>query len=142
MGQSPDGSTINNNTGAEFHQGKIYFTNDIIGRSPYYTSAPSKYAEPLSLLLCVRAPVGVANITDRRLCIGRGLCSVHFYKWINLDLYFRFISTYKAYYDGVATGSTFKAISKEIVERTLIPLPPAQEQLRIMEAIDALEQAL
>ncbi len=138
MGQSPDGESINSSNGIEFHQGKVHFTDKYLAVAPYFTSAPSKYAEPLSLLLCVRAPVGVANITERRICIGRGLCALNFYKGINLDLMFYFFATFKKYYEDLATGSTFKAISKDIVSDTLIPIPPEQEQIRIIEMIQSL----
>ena len=73
MGQSPAGDTINGKYGTEFHQGKINFTNKYLAESAQYTTAPSKIAAPESLLLCVRAPVGIVNITKREICIGRGV---------------------------------------------------------------------
>lgn len=77
MGQSPDGKSVSESPdGMEFHQGKVYFGEDYIGKSPQTTNAPQKIAEPNSVLLCVRAPVGIVNITNRKLCIGRGLCDV------------------------------------------------------------------
>ena len=76
MGQSPDGDSINCENGVEFHQGKICFTNEYLLPSGVYTSKPTKIAEANSLLLCVRAPVGILNITKRKICIGRGLCSL------------------------------------------------------------------
>lgn len=69
MGQSPDGDTIIENTekGIEFHQGKIFFTDTYISRSNKNTINPKKKAPKQSILMCVRAPVGNVNITDREI---------------------------------------------------------------------------
>lgn len=77
MGQSPDGNSINEVNGIEFHQGKTCFGERFLGISPLYSNAPTKLAEAHSVLLCVRAPVGYPNITDRKICIGRGLCALY-----------------------------------------------------------------
>ena len=50
------------------------YTELYLSQSGIYTDQPTKIAEVDSLLLCVRAPVGVLNITQRKICIGRGLC--------------------------------------------------------------------
>ena len=76
MGQSPTGESINGVKGIEFHQGKIHFTESYLSQSSVYTDQPTKIVEVDSLLLCVRAPVGVLNITQRKICIGRGLCAL------------------------------------------------------------------
>lgn len=77
MGSSPNGSSINaQKNGIEFHQGKICFTDMYLQETDVYTNKPTKLTEPHSLLLCVRAPVGIVNITERKVCIGRGLCAL------------------------------------------------------------------
>ena len=76
MGQSPKGDSLNNKRGIEFHQGKICFSNKFLLESGIFTNEPTKIAEPNSILLCVRAPVGVVNITKNQICIGRGLCAL------------------------------------------------------------------
>lgn len=65
MGQSPNGETINQINGIEFHQGKLYFSDIFVQSSNVYTSEPTKMAEKDSILLCVRAPVGIVNIVTR-----------------------------------------------------------------------------
>ena len=77
MGQSPDGKSINDNEGVEFHQGKTCFGERTLGVSILFSNAPVKLAEAHSVLLCVRAPVGYPNITNRKICIGRGLCALY-----------------------------------------------------------------
>lgn len=80
MGQSPKGENVFKKSeiknGVEFHQGKIYFGDKIIKESEQLTIQPTKIAEKGSILLCVRAPVGKINFTDRNICIGRGLCAL------------------------------------------------------------------
>ena len=138
MGQSPAGNTINGKCGTEFHQGKINFTDKYLSESGQYTTTPSKTAAPESLLLCVRAPVGVVNITKREICIGRGLCSL-LPKYDIDSLYWLYmLSTLKDYFEENATGSTFKAISGDIIRNACIPFPPLSEQKRILSKINEL----
>ena len=137
MGSSPDGTTINNsNEGIEFHQGKIFFTSKMLNPSDKSTTQPSKIAPKDSVLLCVRAPVGELNITDRSVCIGRGLSSIHPYHYIDAEWLFYWLQTYKGYLNMKATGSTFVAITADIVKTILIPLPPLKEQEKILKTIN------
>ena len=138
MGQSPAGDTINGKSGIEFHQGKLNFTEKYLSESGQYTTAPSKVAVPESLLLCVRAPVGIVNITKREICIGRGLCSLRPKYDIDCLFWLYMLSTLKDYFDENATGSTFKAISGEIIRNATIPFPPVPEQKRILLKINEL----
>ena len=139
MGQSPDGNSLNKTDGIEFHQGKICFTDKYLSKSNVFTSAPTKEATPNSLLCCVRAPVGVFNITQRSICIGRGLCALTPRLGdIELDYWFYALSSYKDYYEEKATGTTFKAISGEVIRSTIVLLPPRLEQRRIISRITEL----
>ena len=138
MGQSPAGNTINGKCGTEFHQGKINFTEKYLSESSQYTTTPSKTAAPESLLLCVRAPVGVVNITKREICIGRGLCSLRPKYDIDCLYWLYILSTLKDYFEENATGSTFKAISGDIIRNACIPFPPLSEQKRILLKINEL----
>ena len=138
MGQSPDGETINSTSGIEFHQGKINFTDRYLSESGVFTNAPTKIALPDSLLLCVRAPVGVINITKRKLCIGRGLCSLHPKYDIDCLFWLYVLGHYKHYFEENATGTTFKAISVDVIKNLAIPFPPIAEQNRILAKINEL----
>ena len=134
MGQSPNSEDVGND-GIEFHQGKIYFTDEIIGFSDKYCSKPKKISNANEILLSVRAPVGEVNLNNREFCIGRGLASI---KIINSEeRYFFYLLFYcKKIFEKKSTGTTFKAISKDIIENLLIPLPPLAEQKRIVEKLD------
>ena len=142
MGQSPDGDSINEKEGTEFHQGKTCFGDRFLTHSHLYTSKPAKYAEANSVLLCVRAPVGFPNITQRRICIGRGLCSLSCKKEItNMFLYYSLLGK-QAYFEKNSTGSTFKAISSKIVSNTTIPIPSLSEQQSIVAELDKINELI
>jgi type I restriction enzyme S subunit len=139
MGQSPAGNTVSEkNIGIEFHQGKMFFGDKYINLSGKYTSSPTKYAPKNSVLLCVRAPVGKVNITNRKLCIGRGLCAIIPLAGMPLLFVYYLLAAYENIFVKQATGTTFVAITAETVKNQLIPLPPFAEQIRIAEQIEKL----
>ena len=138
MGQSPDGSSLNPIDGMEFHQGKILFGNKYLRKSSVLTNSPTKIADADTLLLCVRAPVGVVNITKQRICIGRGLCCLTPTTAINLDYAFYMLTTFQEKFESQSTGSTFKAISGSIIKNEQLWLPPLSEQHRIVAKIEEL----
>ena len=139
MGQSPNGESVSEGIdGIEFHQGKIFFTSRIIEHSPQKTTMPTKIAPANSLLICVRAPVGKVNITDRELCIGRGLSAIIPYCEMTEVFLLYWFQTYENVFVKQSTGTTFKAISADIINNQLIPLPPLAEQKRIVAKIEEL----
>ena len=142
MGQSPDGSNVNNENGMEFHQGKINFGEQFLMKSDCFTTQVTKVAEKGSILLCVRAPIGIINITDRDICIGRGLCAIKEKTEVdNLFLYYYLLNK-KLYFEKNSTGSTFKAISSKVVLNTPIFLPPKPTQLAIVAELDKLNEMI
>lgn len=142
MGQSPDGSSINDNEGVEFHQGKTCFGEHTLGVSNLFSNAPVKLAEAHSVLLCVRAPVGYPNITDRKICIGRGLCALYAKEDIDNKFLFYSLLGKQSHFEKNATGSTFKAISSKVVSNTEIPIPPKSTQLAIVSELDKINELI
>ena len=139
MGSSPVGESLNRiGDGMEFHQGKLCFSEMFLGTSDVYSTEPIKIANPDSLLLCVRAPVGVINICNREICIGRGLCALTPLQGLDLRYGFYVLQTCQLDFEQKATGSTFKAIGGDVVKKQIIPLPPYQEQQRIVAKIEEL----
>lgn len=144
MGQSPLGEKVinkkqnTNSKALEFHQGKICFTDKFITESEVVTTDIRKVAQSNSILLCVRAPVGVINITQRQIAIGRGLCALNFKdKNSNNDFLYFYLLTLKNYFNEKATGSTFSAINLDTIKNTKIPLPPLEIQKRIVARLES-----
>lgn len=136
MGQSPKGDSVSDNEGIEFHQGKIFFGDKYLKKSDKFTTDPKKIALPGDILLSVRAPVGSINITDREVCIGRGLCAISSLRNIPNDYYFYICKAFEDYLIERATGTTFLAVTASTVNEMIIPLPPLAEQKRIVEKVD------
>ena len=75
MGQSPAGSTITNNKGVVFYQGRT----DFGFRYPtvrLFTTEPNRMAKKGDILLSVRAPAGDVNRAFEDCCIGRGIAAI------------------------------------------------------------------
>lgn len=146
MGQSPDGNDVFEadevDNAYEFHQGKISFTDKYIAPSGKWCKEPSRIADIGSLLVCVRAPIGDVNITQRQIGIGRGLAAITAYKGVTPDFLFHWLLAHKKFLLDKGTGSTFKAITVEVLKDLIIPLPPLQEQQRIVAQIERLFEQL
>ena len=137
MGQSPKGENINNNKlGYEFHQGKSNFSEMFLNKSKVFTTADNKVIEAPAIVMSVRAPVGDVNLVKNKIYIGRGLASFQIYTECDLLYIYYYFLTIKNSLERVSTGSTFKAINSEIVNKIIIPLPPLEEQKRIVEKIE------
>ena len=143
MGTSPKGTSICENPQyTEFHQGKIYFSDMLIKNSGQYTRELTKIAKPNSILLCVRAPVGEVNLTDRKLCIGRGLASISPLGAVSKYFMLYWIKAFRETLIKKATGTTFVAVTTDVVKGLLLPIPPLAEQHRITNKIQSLVENL
>lgn len=138
MGQSPKSSTYNENgKGLPFYQGKAEFgENHPIPVK--WCSKPCKIAEKGDILISVRAPVGPTNICQERSCIGRGLAAISPLGGI-LSGYIRYwLNTRQHELEAKSTGTTFKAISGDVLRNLEINLPSLPEQKRIVAKIESL----
>ena len=138
MGTSPSGSTFSSNPedGIEFHQGKTLFGNEIIKRSSIYTTNPIKIAEADSLIMSVRAPVGDTNLTNRKIAIGRGLCSMVGKDDLLTKFLYYFINVNIQKIKNKSNGSTFEAINTNDIKQIQIPIPPLPIQQEIVAILD------
>lgn len=137
MGQSPKGSSVvEGNKGIEFHQGKVFFGDDYLEDSNQSINNLTKVVEADTVLLCVRAPVGIVNITNKKICIGRGLCGVDTFVEMDTKFILFALRAFKNEFIKKATGTTFVAITGEVVKSQLFPLPPLKEQKRILRKIE------
>jgi type I restriction enzyme S subunit len=138
MGTSPAGNTFssNSNDGIEFHQGKTSFGNEIIKHSNVYTTSPIKVAEPDSLIMSVRAPVGDTNLTNRKIAIGRGLCSMVGKDSLMTKFLYYFINENIKTFKNKSNGSTFETINTQEIKKISIPIPPIPIQQEIVNILD------
>jgi type I restriction enzyme, S subunit len=136
MGQSPPSSEYNENgKGLPFFQGKAEFT-DLFPEVRKWCTAPTKIAEANDILLSIRAPVGPTNLAPSLCCIGRGLAAIRPKDEIQVRYVLYAIRTFNSNLTQLGTGSTFEAVSGDIVRAFEIPLAPLVEQKRIVDAIE------
>ena len=138
MGQSPPGNTYNaNGNGLPFFQGKAEF-GKIYPTPKKYCNAPKKTAEKGDILLSVRAPVGPTNICKDYSCIGRGLASIRAYQQESQSFIYFYLLSIENWLSKQGAGSTFQAIGKEFIYNLPTPIPPLNEQKRIVAKLDAI----
>ncbi len=143
MGQSPDSKTYNDHgNGIPFYQGNADF-GEIHPETRVWCSAPVKIAEAGDILISVRAPIGAMNMAVERCCIGRGLAALTpiSEKCGKQFLYYALQSKVESLI-AQGTGSTFKAISKKVLEATLIPAYSTREQEQITATISHVDRAI
>ena len=124
MGQSPSGSSFNGEgDGIIFYQGRTEFGF----RFPsikLFTTEPTRFSAPNSILMSVRAPVGDINVSKKRCCIGRGLASIEPFT----DSYSFVLYAVKSQtevldmYNG--EGTVFGSINRKELEGLSVIVPP------------------
>ena len=93
-----------------------------------------------SVVISSRAPIGYISIAENELSTSQGCKTFSAYcKTKVLSKYIYFVIIYSTS-DLIkrATGTTFKEISAKGVGETIIPLPPIEEQQRIVEKLEQL----
>lgn len=123
MGQSPKGTSYNENgEGIVFYQGRADFGN----RYPsvrLFTTEPTRYADPFSVLLSVRAPVGDINIAVEKCCIGRGLASIYSKTGHQSFVLYTMFSLKKELDKFNSEGTVFGSINRTSIENLRIIIP-------------------
>ena len=122
MGQSPSSDSYNENGhGVPFFQGNADFGE----RYPVtrkWCSTPTKMAAPEDILISVRAPIGAMNYAKEECCIGRGLAALTPNREkVAPEYIFWLLKGKNEELNCKGTGSTFKAIGRNILEETLVP---------------------
>jgi type I restriction enzyme S subunit len=136
MGQSPPGKTYNTEKkGLPFFQGKAEF-GKMHPTPKKYCNSPKKIANAGDILLSVRAPVGPTNISSECCCIGRGLASIRAYLKESQSFAHYYLISIQDWLSIQGAGSTFQAIGKEFLFKLSIPIPPLNEQKRIVAKLD------
>ena len=140
MGQSPKGETYNTeNDGMEFYQGRADF-GERFPTIRLFTTDPMKVAEPMDVLLSVRAPVGEINQTLRKCCIGRGLAAIRSnYKSYTFYRLFNEQEKIKLYED---SGTVFGSITKSAIENIEYVVPSQDTVRQFEEKVHILDQKI
>lgn len=137
-GQSPESKYYNTaGEGMPFFQGKADF-GDLYPTIRVYCSQPTKIAEKDDILLSVRAPVGPTNLAPCQVCIGRGLTAIRPSSQLLTGYVLMFFRFFEAQLALKGTGTTFNAITQNVVKNLEIPIPPLNEQSRIVARIEEL----
>lgn len=137
-GQSPESKYYNSTgEGIPFFQGKADF-GDLYPKVRVYCSSPTKIAQYNDILLSVRAPVGPTNLSPGTVCIGRGLAAIRPDDSLDLKYLLYYFRHFETQLSAKGTGTTFKAINQKLIKNLEIPIPPLNEQFRIVARIEEL----
>lgn len=93
-----------------------------------------------SVLFSSRAPIGHVAVNAVPMATNQGFKSF-IPKRDRIDARFLYwwLKAHRSYMEGLGNGATFKEVSKAVVSRVRIPLPPLCEQRRIAEVLDRAE---
>lgn len=137
-GQSPESKYYNSTgEGIPFFQGKADF-GELYPKVRMYCSSPTKIAQYNDILLSVRAPVGPTNLSPGTVCIGRGLAAIRPDDSLDLKYLLYYFRYFETQLSAKGTGTTFKAINQKLIKNLEIPIPPFNEQFRIVTHIEEL----
>ena len=135
-GQSPKSSAYNiEGNGLPFYQGKKDFGLRYIYPAKKWTTQITKEAKAGDILMSVRAPVGPINEATETICIGRGLAAIRASEEIDKNYLWYGLLWLQPEIKG-HEGAVFSSINKKGIEALKIPLPPLEEQKRIVAILD------
>ena len=142
MGQSPKSEFYTNNTDdLPFYQGCTEF-QDLHPVEKQYCSSPTKISEKNDVLMSVRAPVGLLNITTKKCCIGRGLCAIRPRDNRYWFLYY-LLKANVEYIQSFQKGSVYGAVNKNDVINLEFLIPDNdQEKDKIASILSAFDDLI
>lgn len=142
MGQSPDSSSYNEvGEGLPFFQGNADF-GVMYPSERIWCNQPKKIANENDILISVRAPIGALNYANKKCCIGRGLAAITVKNPVERNYIFHLLKAKNAELKRQGTGSTFKAIGKNVLEDILVPIVSSETQLHITRLMDITESII
>ena len=142
MGQSPDSSSYNEvGEGLPFFQGNADF-GVMYPSERIWCNQPKKIANENDILISVRAPIGALNYANKKCCIGRGLAAITVKNPVERNYIFHLLKAKNAELNRQGTGSTFKAIGKNVLEDILVPIVSSETQLHITRLMDITESII
>jgi type I restriction enzyme S subunit len=89
-----------------------------------------------SVLFSSRAPIGHVAINTEPMATNQGFKSFVPCPELDPSFLYWWLDANRSYLQSLGTGATFKEVSKAVVQRIKIPLPPLEEQRRIAGILD------
>ena len=134
MGQSPDSSDVKDLGNTLFMQGSSEF-GKMFPSPKMYCDNSNKVSRIGDILMSVRAPVGEVNISNKPYAIGRGLCSI---KAVNISsgYLWYFMMKSKDDFRFYSNGTTFDAITINIINNFILTVPSKNEENMIVEFLN------
>lgn len=137
MGNSPSSKLITDiPNGYKFIGGAADIQNSKV-ISKRYINDSSKISKEGDILYLIRATIGNPIIADTSYYLGRGVAAIRAKESVILTSYL--LNILELFQDSIikqGTGSTFKQISKPILEKIKIPLPPKEIQAELSNIIE------
>jgi type I restriction enzyme, S subunit len=103
-------------------------------------SCASEILPPNSVLFSSRAPIGHVAINTVPMATNQGFKSMVPGPRVDASFLYWWLKCHRAQLELLGNGATFKEVSKAIVERIEIPLPPLDEQKRIAAILDQADE--
>ncbi|MHC9696495.1 restriction endonuclease subunit S [Corynebacterium diphtheriae] len=132
MGQSPHGNSYNTKAVGEILvQGNADLADGWV-TPRVWTTEPTRIAEPGTLIMSVRAPVGAMGKTRHRVVLGRGVAGIKGNEFI-----FQYLTMLEqdGYWSSKSSGSTFDSVNGTEVRSTRISVPPTLEEQQAIGAV-------
>lgn len=137
MGQSPSGEETTDDSSYTPLIGGAADIGDNCLSITRYTKKPTKLSEKDDVIICVRATLGKPIFSDNKYCLGRGVAALRPRKVSKDFLRYTLINCEQYLYDN-ANGTTFLQIASKPLKQMPFPLPPLDEQQRIVALLDEL----
>ncbi|MCD6328683.1 restriction endonuclease subunit S [bacterium] len=137
MGQAPKGASYNSEENGLPLLAGARDLGEIEPNPTRFTSEPTRIAEAGDIILCVRATLGKTNWARRTYCLGRGVASLRANpQHLDSAYLWHWIATQGPKLEQQARGSTFRQVTRDVVQGLKISLPPLPEQRRIAAILD------
>ncbi len=134
MGQSPPGSTYNDNgEGLPFFQGSTDF-GERYPTNRRYCTEPTRLAQAEDTLVSVRAPVGAINRAWEQCCVGRGVAALRHESGSAPYTHYAIWTAQPAIGEYEHTGTVFGAIGGQQF-RSLKVLEPSEDTITAFDRV-------
>ncbi len=95
-----------------------------------------------TVILSSRAPIGKTAIAGCEMYCNQGFKNLICSEVVDNRYLYHYLSAKTEYLNSLGRGATFKEISKSIVENIEIPLPPLEEQRKLADQFERINQLI